>query len=208
MHFVHPSANVQDVINHTIRGAFEYQGQKCSACSRLYAPASLWEQIKQGFLEKVPQIIPSDGTNVIHPSLLDFSAFMGPVINKAAYEKITKYIDIAKKEATILVGGSFDDSIGYFIHPTILLAPDPAIITLREEIFGPVLTCLVYPDAEWEVCLREAGEASPYGLTAAFFATDSYAIERGVKLMRHFAGNLYINDKCTAAVVGKQPAPP
>ena len=125
------------------------------------------------------------------------------MINEAAFEKITKYIDIAKREATVLVGGTFDKATGYFIHPTIILTPDPAFITLREEIFGPVLTCFVYPDAEWEACLEQAGEASRYGLTGAFFASDSYAIERGTKLMRHLAGNFYINDKCTAAVVGK-----
>lgn len=102
------------------------------------------------------------------------------------------------------MGGSCDKSVGYFIHPTIILTSDPTFITLREEIFGPVLTCFVYPDAEWETQLKQAGETSQYALTGAFFATDTYAIEKGTKLMRHVAGNLYINDKCTAAVVGKK----
>lgn len=137
--------------------------------------------------------------------ILEFNAFVGPVINEAAFEKITRYIDIAKKDATILTGGGCDKSVGYFIHPTIILAPDPAFITLREEVFGPVLTCFVYPDSEWEEQLKRARETSQYALTAAFFATDTFAIEKGIKLMRHAAGNLYINDKCTAAVVGAQP---
>lgn len=201
MHFVHHSANIDNVVNQTIRAAFEYQGQKCSACSRLYVPESVWPQIKTKLVEEVSQIRQGD--------VNDFGAFAGPVINRAAFDKISGYIkhvkQADKKEACIIAGGHFDDSIGFFIQPTVVLTSNPSFRTMTEEIFGPLLTVYVYPDAEYEQTLRMVNDASTYGLTAAVFATEREAIVKASNVLVNAAGNLYINDKCTGAVVGQQP---
>ncbi len=199
MHFIHHSAHVSNVVNQTVRAAFEYQGQKCSACSRLYVPESTWPQIKEKLIEAVSAIRQGD--------VNDFGAFMGPVINKSAFDKITDYIQFAKssKDAKILVGGYSDASQGYFIQPTVVQTTNLNFKTLKEEIFGPVLTVYVYPDAEFEETLVAVNESSNYGLTASIFASEREAISKASDILVNAAGNLYINDKCTGAVVGQQP---
>ncbi len=199
--FAHHSADVKGLYTAIIRGAFEYQGQKCSACSRTYIPESVWNEMKDDFLSEVNGIKMGD--------VQDFTNFMNAVIDKAAFDSIVEYIEYAKKapkdQAEIIAGGEYDDSKGYFIRPTVILAKDPHFKTMEEEIFGPVLTIYVYPDDKYEETLKVCDSTSPYALTGAIFANDRYAIELALKELRHAAGNFYINDKCTAAVVGQQP---
>ncbi|KAJ1902928.1 1-pyrroline-5-carboxylate dehydrogenase [Coemansia sp. IMI 209127] len=198
-HMVHPSANIDHVVNSTVRGAFEFQGQKCSACSRLYVPRSKWADIRDKLVaatDSIKQGPVNDPTN-----------FMGPVINQAAYDKITNYIEYARNasECTIIAGGTYSDAEGFYIRPTIIESTDPFTKTMREEIFGPVLTVYVYEDANIDATVDLIGETTPYGLTGAIFAEDRLAaIELSTRLL-HTAGNFYINDKCTGAVVGQQP---
>ncbi|MDT8368276.1 MAG: L-glutamate gamma-semialdehyde dehydrogenase [Longimicrobiales bacterium] len=196
---VHPSAVTDAVRTAIIRGAFEYQGQKCSAASRAYVPASTWEELSEGLVEKIRGIRMGDPR--------DFTNFMGAVIHEGAFEKITGYIERAKAsdDAEILVGGGYDRSKGWFIEPTIIVAKDPEYESMCEEIFGPVMTIHVYEDAEWSEMLRRVDRTSPYGLTGAVFSQDRPATLEAMDVLRHAAGNFYINDKPTGAVVGQQP---
>jgi 1-pyrroline-5-carboxylate dehydrogenase len=197
--FVHASADVEVTATALVRGAFEYQGQKCSAASRAYIPQNLWPALKERMVDQVKTIKMGDIT--------DFSVFMGAVIDKAAFESITSYIEYAKdsNEADIIVGGGYDDSKGYFIDPTVIVTTNPRFKLMEEEIFGPVLTVYVYPESEYAQALELCDTTSPYALTGAIFALDRKAIEQASKILRHSAGNFYINDKPTGAVVGQQP---
>jgi 1-pyrroline-5-carboxylate dehydrogenase len=198
-HFVHKSADVDSAVNATVRGAFEYQGQKCSACSRAYIPDSIWPEFREKMVNILKQI------KLGQPD--DFSTFMSAVIDKNSFNNIKGYIDHAKQspDAEIVHGGTYDDSQGYFIQPTVILAKDPKFRTMQEEIFGPVLTIYVYPADKYEETLKLCDSTSPYALTGSIFARDRYAIDTATRMLRHSAGNFYINDKCTGAVVGQQP---
>jgi len=197
--FVHHSANVDEVTTALIRGAFEYQGQKCSAASRAYIPQSLWPDIKNKLLTEL--------ASVKWGSVDDLDNFMNAVIDKEAYERIMNYINKAKSsnEATILFGGKGDDSVGYFIEPTVIQAHNPHFITMEEEIFGPVLTIYIYPDEKYEETLKLCDATSPYALTGSIFSYDRYATIKACRILRYAAGNLYFNDKPTGAMVGQQP---
>jgi len=197
--FVHNSALPAQVATAITRGAFEYQGQKCSAASRAYVPKSTWSQIKEILLKQVSEIKMGDPC--------DFSNFMNAIIDKSAFDSIKSYIDFAQgsSEAKIIVGGNCDDSKGYFIDATVIEATSPRFKTMEEEIFGPVITIFVYDDADYEKTLHLCDQTSPYGLTGAVFAIDRNAIEMAESILRNAAGNFYINDKPTGAVVGQQP---
>lgn len=202
-HLVHPSANVDHVVNNTIRAAFEYQGQKCSACSRLYVPKSLWGKISEKLVSGVKSI------KMGQPD--DFSVFMTAVIDGSAFKDHSNYINHAKastQECTILAGGNVDSSKGYFVEPTIIHTTNPAYKTMKEEIFGPVLTVYVYDDSNkdyWSDVIKLIDTTSPYSLTGSVFADDRNALVSASTLLRHSSGNLYLNDKSTGAVVGEQP---
>jgi 1-pyrroline-5-carboxylate dehydrogenase len=197
--FVHQSAVPTQVATAITRGAFEYQGQKCSAASRAYVPKSLWPQIKEILLAQIGEIKMGDPC--------DFTNFMNAVIDKAAFDNIKSYIDHAKgsSDAKIIVGGNCDDSKGYFIDATVIETTNPKFKTIQEEIFGPVITIYVYDDADYEKTLHLCDETSPYALTGAVFATDRKAVEMAESILRNAAGNFYVNDKPTGAVVGQQP---
>ena len=197
--FAHGSADPAALATAMVRGAFEYQGQKCSAASRAYIPDSLWPDVKQRVLDEVAQLKMGDVT--------DFRNFMGAVIDKGAFSDISGYIEFARSspDMEILVGGGCDDSTGYFIEPTIVLSKQPQTKLMVEEIFGPVLTVYVYPEAEYDETLQLCDQTSPYALTGAIFALDRGAIVNAMDVLRHAAGNFYINDKPTGAVVGQQP---
>ncbi|MGD9075397.1 MAG: L-glutamate gamma-semialdehyde dehydrogenase, partial [Desulfobacteraceae bacterium] len=197
--FVHHSADLEPLVVAAIRGAFEYQGQKCSAASRMYIPASLWPRFKDRYVAEVAQI------RMGPPE--DFRNFMAAVIDKTAFEKIKSYIDDARKsnEADIITGGKCDESTGYFIEPTTILTTDPQFKTMKEEIFGPVLTIYVYEDSKIDEIIRLCDQTSPYGLTGAIWAQDRGQLVKMSHALRNAAGNFYINDKPTAAVVGQQP---
>ncbi|MFZ5518383.1 MAG: L-glutamate gamma-semialdehyde dehydrogenase [Candidatus Zhuqueibacterota bacterium] len=197
--FVHHTANLDAVATAIVRGAFENQGQKCSAASRAYIPKSIWPALKVKLIAAVK--------NIRMGSPEDFSNFMGAVIDKAAFDSIVEYIKYAKnsKEAEFITGGNYDDSIGYFIEPTIVLTSNPHFKLMEEEIFGPVMTIYVYPDEEFEGTLRLCDTTSPYALTGCIFSNDRYAINKAFELLTNAAGNFYINDKPTGAVVGQQP---
>lgn len=196
---VHPSANPKEVSVALTRGAFEFQGQKCSAASRAYIPASLWDEVRRLMVADLETFRIGD--------VQDFSNFVNAVIDEKAFDKISGYIENAKKsaEVEIVFGGTFDKSKGYFITPTVLKAKDPKYTTMCEEIFGPVLTIYVYDDNEYESTLKLVDDTSPYALTGAIFCNDRYALKQAVDALRHSAGNFYINDKPTGAVVGQQP---
>ena len=181
------------------RGAFEYQGQKCSAASRVYVPRNLWPQVRDALVEQVGGIRMGD--------VADFSNFMGAVIDASSFRTQKAAIDEAKSasDAEILVGGEYDDAEGYFVRPTIIVTSNPAYRTLRDELFGPVMTLHVYDESKWVETLDIVDQTSPYALTGAVFAQDRYAIEQGMERLRNAAGNFYINDKPTGAVVGQQP---
>jgi len=204
-HLVHPSASVEHTVFNTVRAAFEYQGQKCSACSRLYAPRSLWEQggMKTMLIEAIKQL------KMGQPD--DFKSFMTAVIDASAFRDHTNFIDGAKNspsECTIIAGGSYNDELGYFVEPTVILTTNPRYKTMQEEIFGPVLTCFVYDDSKanyWQDVLALVDTTSPYALTGAVFAQDRVALVNASEKLRHACGNLYLNDKSTGAVVGEQP---
>ena len=196
---VHKSANPKQVATGISRGAFEYQGQKCSAASRAYIPSNLWGEIKEQIVKDVNSFkmgSPEDPSN-----------FINAVISKKAFDSISNYIDYAKnqKDAEILVGGNYDISQGYFIEPTIIKTTNPYFKTMHEEIFGPVLTIFVYEEKNWLETLKIVDETSDYALTGAVFSTDRYAIDEATKVLENAAGNFYINDKPTGAVVGQQP---
>ncbi|MGV3764101.1 L-glutamate gamma-semialdehyde dehydrogenase [Parapedobacter sp.] len=196
---IHPSADVKASATAIVRGAFEYQGQKCSAASRVYIPESLWPKLKELIVSDVKsfKIGPTD----------DFSNFINAVIDEKSFDKLAKYIDQAKEdsEAEIIVGGTYDKSEGYYIHPTVIKASRPDYVTMYEELFGPVLTVYVYADDHWEETLEIIDNTSIYALTGAVIAQDRYAISQATHALRNAAGNFYINDKCTGAVVGQQP---
>jgi 1-pyrroline-5-carboxylate dehydrogenase len=197
--FVHPSADAAAVATAMVRGAFEYQGQKCSAASRVYIPASLWTSVKSLVLSMLKEIKMGD--------VEDFTNFINAVIDKAAFDTICEYIEKARssKEAKILCGGKTDSSKGYFIEPTIIETSNPHFVTMEEEIFGPVLTIYVYKDEQFEETLHICDQTSPYALTGSIFSKDRQAVITATKILRHAAGNFYINDKPTGAVVGQQP---
>jgi 1-pyrroline-5-carboxylate dehydrogenase len=197
--FVHNSANVSEVVTAIVRGAFEYQGQKCSAASRSYIPKSLWPKIKEGILADLKEIKMGD--------VEDFGNFVNAVIDKSAYDTIVEYIDFAKKasDAEIIAGGHYDDSKGYFIEPTVVVTTNPHFRLMEEEIFGPVMTIYVYDDDKFTETLEICNQTSPYALTGAVFAIDRRAVQQADRALRHAAGNFYINDKPTGAVVGQQP---
>lgn len=197
--WMHSSADAKQVATALIRGSFEYQGQKCSASSRAYIPKSKWDEVKkqlQADLKSMKMGPPDDTSN-----------FINAVIDDRAFDKLSKYIDNAKNDtdAEIIAGGNYDNSIGYFIEPTIILAKDPNYVTMCTEIFGPILTIYVYEDAEWENTLALVDSTSPYALTGTIFSTDRYVIDIATKALENAAGNFYINDKPTGAVVGQQP---
>jgi 1-pyrroline-5-carboxylate dehydrogenase len=195
----HPSANPAQVATAITRGSFEYQGQKCSACSRCYLPKSLWPQIKEVLVRQVNELKMGDPE--------EFTNFVNAVIDESAFDSITAFIDYAKKskDAEILCGGTYDKSNGYFIKPTVVVTTDPHFKLIEEEIFGPVVTLYVYDDADFAKTLHTVDQTSPYALTGAIFSTDRKAIELAERTLRHAAGNFYINDKPTGAVVGQQP---
>jgi 1-pyrroline-5-carboxylate dehydrogenase len=197
--FVHPSADVNAVATAIVRGAFEYQGQKCSAASRLYVPGSLWSSVKSIVQNILAEIKMGD--------VEDFSNFINAVIDKPAFDTISEYIEKARhsKDAKIVCGGKTDCSKGYFIEPTIIETVNPHFVTMEEEIFGPVLTVYVYKDELFEETLHICDQTSNYALTGSIFAQDRKAIVTATKILRQAAGNFYINDKPTGAVVGQQP---
>ncbi|MEX0980095.1 MAG: L-glutamate gamma-semialdehyde dehydrogenase [Gemmatimonadota bacterium] len=195
----HSSADPDALRTAIVRGSFEYQGQKCSAVSRVYIPESLWEQMGDDLVAETEAIAMGDPA--------DFGNFLGAVIHREAYDKIMRYIDGAKSsnDAEVIAGGEGDDSTGYFIRPTIIRAKRPDYVTMCEEIFGPVVSVYVYPDAEWEEALTLVDETSPYGLTGAVFARNRTVVQGALSKLRFAAGNFYVNDKPTGAVVGQQP---
>jgi 1-pyrroline-5-carboxylate dehydrogenase len=196
---VHPSANVKQVATGIVRGAFEFQGQKCSAASRAYIPQSLWPAVKE-------QIV-ADVQSMKMGSPEDFSNFITAVIHEGSFNKLASYIDQAKKDsdAEIIIGGNYDKSVGYFVEPTVILTTNPKYVTMETELFGPVITIYVYEDAKWEETLELLDQTSEYALTGAIFSQDRYAIEVATTKLQNAAGNFYINDKPTGAVVGQQP---
>lgn len=197
--FVHNSANPLEVATAIVRGAFEYQGQKCSAASRSYLPKSMWNEVKKHLQEQVSHIKVGD--------VEDFSNFMNAVIDEKSFDNIMSYIDFAKKsdECEIITGGSGDKSVGYFVQPTIIHTTNPDFKTMKEEIFGPVMTIYVYEDEKYEDTLKLCDQTSPYALTGAIFSNDKYAMVKACKTLKYAAGNFYINDKPSGAMVGLQP---
>ena len=196
---VHGSADVEASSTAIIRGAFEYQGQKCSAASRVYIAASVWPAIKV--------LVERDLASLKMGPTEDFGNFVNAVIDKKSFDKLTGFIDSAKndKNIEIIAGGNYDKSKGYFIEPTVLLSKDPNYVTMCEELFGPVLTIFVYEDKDFEKTLEIIDKTSIYALTGAVLAQDRYALAKATHALRNAAGNFYINDKCTGAVVGQQP---
>ncbi len=197
--FVHNSANVDQVVTGIIRGAFEYQGQKCSAASRAYIPESLWPEIKTRLVNEIKSIKVGDPT--------DYNNFVNAVIDEASFDNIMNYIEKARSshEAEILAGGKGDKSVGYFVEPTLIFTTNPHFITMEEEIFGPVMTIYVYKDEDFEVTLKICDQTSPYALTGSIFAEDKFAQIRACKVLRYAAGNFYFNDKPSGALIGQQP---
>jgi 1-pyrroline-5-carboxylate dehydrogenase len=197
--FAHGSAEIKPLVTGLVRGSFEYQGQKCSAASRAYIPRSIWPAVEAELKLQMGRIKMGPPT--------DFRNFFGAVIDKAAFNSITGYIDYAKEKegGTVIFGGNYDDSVGYFIEPTVILASDPHFKTMVEEIFGPVLTIYVYADENYEETLELCNSSSMYALTGAIFGRDRQAVSTAIAKLEHAAGNFYINDKPTGAVVGQQP---
>jgi len=195
----HSSADVDALATGIVRGAFEYQGQKCSAASRAYVPESLWPTLRERVLGMLADVHVGDPA--------DFRNFMGAVIDRKSFDKIKQYIEQAKRDpkAKVLFGGECDDSDGYFVHPTLIQVEDPAYRTMCEEIFGPVLSLYVYPDKQWKETLALVDRTSPYALTGGVFAQDRAALAEADAALRYAAGNFYRNDKPTGAVVGQQP---
>jgi 1-pyrroline-5-carboxylate dehydrogenase len=194
----HPSADADAVVAAIVRGSFEYQGQKCSAASRVYAPESMWPHLRERLADEVGSLKLGDVT--------DFTNFMGAVIDAASFRTQREAIEEARASGyEILVGGGCDDSDGYFVEPTVIRTDDPRSRLLRDELFGPIVTAYVYPDDRWEDTLALVDETAPYGLTGAVFARDRAAIEQADDRLQYAAGNFYVNDKPTGAVVGQQP---
>ncbi|UCC99915.1 MAG: L-glutamate gamma-semialdehyde dehydrogenase [Phycisphaerales bacterium] len=197
--FAHASADAEALVTALVRGAYEYQGQKCSAASRAYIPDSTWPEVKDRLLSTIGELKMGDIT--------DFGTFMGAVIDKKSFDTISEYIECAKNspDMEIIMGGGCDDSTGYFIEPTVVVSKEPKSKLMVEEIFGPVLTIYVYPENEYDQTLDLCDQTSPYALTGAIFALDRDAIVKAMDTLRHAAGNFYINDKPTGAVVAQQP---
>jgi 1-pyrroline-5-carboxylate dehydrogenase len=195
----HPTADMDAVAAAIVRGSFEYQGQKCSAASRVYVPESMWPQLRERLADEVASIRMGD--------VGDFSNFMGAVIDGKALAGHRDAIELARNatDTEILVGGTVDDSEGYFVEPTVVVTRDPKMQLMREELFGPIVTTFVYPDDRWQDTLELVDETAPYGLTGAVFARDREAIEQADRALEYAAGNFYVNDKPTGAVVGQQP---
>jgi 1-pyrroline-5-carboxylate dehydrogenase len=197
--FVHNSANPLEVATAIVRGAFEYQGQKCSAASRAYIPESLWPQIKNLILDMTSTIKVGD--------VRDFDNFMNAVIDEASFDNIISYFERTKKsnDATIMIGGEGDKSKGFFIQPTLIHTSNPHYLTMEEEIFGPVMTLYVYRDNDYEETLRLCDQTSPYALTGSIFSKDKYALIQACRILKYAAGNFYYNDKPSGAMIGQQP---
>jgi 1-pyrroline-5-carboxylate dehydrogenase len=195
----HPTADVDALATAIVRGSFEYQGQKCSAASRVYAPARLWPELKERLVTQVRELRVGD--------VSDFSNFMGAVIDASSFRTQKEAIAEAKAHAhtQVIVGGGVDDSEGYFVEPTVIETEDPNFRLLRDELFGPVVTTFVYPDGKWEETLELVDRTAPYGLTGAIFSEDREALIEAEDALRYAAGNLYLNDKPTGAVIGQQP---
>ena len=195
----HPTASAEEVATAIVRGSFEYQGQKCSAASRVYAPANIWDELKERLVEQVSELKVGD--------VSDFSNFMGAVIDSSSFKTQQEAIEEAKKHAKtkVLVGGGVDDSEGYFVEPTVIETADPNFRLLRDELFGPVVTAYVYPESKWDDTLDLIDRTAPYGLTGAIFSDDRQALLAAQDKLRYAAGNLYVNDKPTGAVVAQQP---
>ncbi|MGG7036126.1 MAG: L-glutamate gamma-semialdehyde dehydrogenase [Flavobacterium sp.] len=195
----HPSANAKQVVTGISRGAFEFQGQKCSAASRVYIPQSLWPAVKAG--------LEADLQSMKMGSPENFGNFITAVISEQSFDKLARYIDQAKKDsdAEVIIGGNYDKSKGYFIEPTVILTTNPKYVTMETELFGPVVTIYVYEDAKWAETLHLVDTTSMYALTGAIFSQDRYAVEEATVALQNAAGNFYINDKPTGAVVGMQP---
>jgi len=195
----HPSADAEAVAAAIVRGSFEYQGQKCSAASRIYAPSNLWPEIRERLVEEVRTIRMGD--------VSDFGNFMGAVIDAGSFKTQKEAIEEAKasSKVNVLVGGGYDDSEGYFVEPTVLETQDPDFRTMREELFGPVVTTYVYPESKYGETLELVDRGAPYGLTGAVFARELDALELADEKLRYAAGNFYVNDKPTGAIVGQQP---
>ena len=197
--WVHNSSNPLQVATAITRGSFEYQGQKCSAASRAYIPVSLWNEVKEHLISQTNKIkmgSPEDPSN-----------YVNAVIHEGSFDKIAGFIDAVKtdNDAEIIIGGGYDKSVGYFIEPTVILAKSPMYSTMTTELFGPVMTIYLYEDSEWEASLKLVDESTEYALTGAIFSTDRYIVEKASKVLENAAGNFYINDKPTGAVVGQQP---
>jgi 1-pyrroline-5-carboxylate dehydrogenase len=193
----HPSADLHSLAVAILRGGFEYQGQKCSAASRIYIPASLWKDLKDLLVSNIEKIRMGD--------VRDFSNFMTAVIDENAFNNHTSYLELANKTAKVLTGGSSDSSEGWYVQPTLVQVEDPHHRLMEEEIFGPIVTLYVYEDSKWDEILEVVDKTSPYALTGAVFSQDRYAIQTALSKLRNAAGNFYINDKPTGAVVGQQP---
>jgi 1-pyrroline-5-carboxylate dehydrogenase len=195
---VHESADIDAVLTGLLRGAFEYQGQKCSAASRAYVPRAMWKKLRDRLVAELAEVKMGD--------IRDFRNFMGAVIDRGSYGKLKGAIDAAReaKAVTEVIGGECDDGKGFFVRPTILVTDDPRYTTMEVELFGPVLTLHPY-DGTWEQTLRLCDQTSPYALTGGIFATDRGAIDVAIDALRYAAGNFYVNDKPTGAVVGQQP---
>jgi len=195
----HPTAEVKSLVTALTRGAFEFQGQKCSAASRAYIPSSLWNSVKENLLADLKSI-------KVGPTE-DFTCFVNAVIDEKSFDKLAGYIDKAKqsKDVEIIAGGTYDKSKGYFIQPTVIVSKDPYYVTMCEELFGPVLTMYVYDDDKFNETLDIVDKTSVYALTGSVFSQDRYAVETAMKKLVNAAGNFYVNDKCTGAVVGQQP---
>ncbi len=195
----HPTASAEEVATAIVRGSFEYQGQKCSAASRVYAPANIWPELKERLVEQVGELKVGD--------VSDFSNFMGAVIDASSFKTQQEAIAEAEKHSKtkVLVGGGVDDSEGFFVEPTVIETEDPSFRLLRDELFGPVVTAYVYPESKWEDTLELIDTTAPYGLTGAIFADDRSAVVEAEDKLRYAAGNLYVNDKPTGAVVAQQP---
>jgi 1-pyrroline-5-carboxylate dehydrogenase len=193
----HPSSDPQAVAVAIARGGFEYQGQKCSAASRVYVPRSLWSEVRDSTVAMMGEIRQGD--------VRDFRNFVSAVIDKRAFDKISEYLDDARRNATIVAGGKAEGSEGYYIAPTLVETDEPAYRLLCEEIFGPVVTAYVYDDAKWTETLSIIDRTSPYALTGAVFSNDRGALREATLALRNAAGNFYLNDKPTGAVVGQQP---
>jgi len=197
--FAHSSANPPELASAIVRGSFEYQGQKCSAASRAYIPRSIWDETKKQMLQMISEMKVGD--------VMDFKNSVNAVIDEASFDKIMSYIDKVKSsdEAKIIAGGNGDKSKGYFIEPTVITTENPHYFTMEEEIFGPVMTIYIYNDSLFDETLKLCDETSPYGLTGAIFSNDKYAMIKACRALRYAAGNFYINDKPTGAMVGQQP---